>query len=104
MVNEVNTEPKSREDLPKSPYSKPLIGSTGKTGSWRTFDPVIDYDACNRCRTCWMYCPEATIDLDDDGTPHIDYDYCKGCGICAQVCPKKCIEMVRTEERREATA
>jgi pyruvate ferredoxin oxidoreductase delta subunit len=95
LVNEVNTEPKTRDEMPITPYSKPVVGSMGKTGSWRTFDPVIDYDKCNRCRTCWLYCPEAVISLDDDDTPHIDLVYCKGCGICAQVCPKECIEMVR---------
>ena len=100
LVNEVNTEPKSRKDMPKTSYSKPMIGATGETGSWRTFDPVVDYDECNRCRICWLHCPEAVISVDEDGTPHTDYDYCKGCGICAQVCPKKCIEMVRTDERK----
>lgn len=103
LVNEVNTEPKSRKDMPKTSYSKPTIGATGETGSWRTFDPVVNYDECNRCRTCWLHCPEAVISLDEDGTPHTDYDYCKGCGICAAVCPKQCIEMVRTDERKRRT-
>ncbi len=87
--------------MPKTSYSMPVVGSTGKTGSWRTFDPVIDYDSCIKCRTCWLYCPEASIDIDEEGYPRIDLDYCKGCGICAQVCPKKCIEMVRGEVARE---
>jgi pyruvate ferredoxin oxidoreductase delta subunit len=101
LVNEVRTEPKTRSDMPKTSYSKPMVGSTGMTGSWRTFDPVIDHSKCSKCRTCWLHCPEATITVDEDGTPHIDLDFCKGCGICAQVCPKKCIEMVRTGGKRE---
>lgn len=101
LVNEVDTEPEGLKDMPKTSYSKPCVGATGKTGTWRTFDPVIDYDECNRCRTCWLHCPEASISVDEDGTPRVDYDYCKGCGICADVCPKKCIEMVRTTERRK---
>lgn len=102
MVNKVNIEPNTKEDMPKTSYSQPIPGSHGKTGSWRIFEPNINYDECNRCRTCWLHCPEATISVDEDGTPHVDYDYCKGCGICAQVCPKKCIEMVRAGERQEA--
>ncbi len=105
VVNEVNTDPKGRADMPKTSYSKPGIGATGKTGSWRTFEPKIDYDSCNKCRTCWLHCPEAVISLNDDGSPIIDYDYCKGCGICAEVCPPKCIEMVRAgEAQKEAKA
>jgi pyruvate ferredoxin oxidoreductase delta subunit len=96
VVNEVNVEPESIDDMPKTSYSKPSIGSMGKTGSWRTFNPVINYEECNKCRTCWLYCPEAVIDIDDEDFPRIDLEYCKGCGICAQVCPKECIEMVRT--------
>jgi pyruvate ferredoxin oxidoreductase delta subunit len=102
LVNEVDTNPETRADMPKTPYSEPCEGSMGKTGSWRTFDPVIDYDECIKCRTCWLYCPEACITLDEDGTPHIDLEYCKGCGICAQVCPKDCIEMERKMELEEA--
>ena len=97
-MNEVNTEPTGKKDMPKTSYSKPFIGSTGKTGSWRTFDPIVNYDECNRCRTCWLHCPEAVISIDEDGYPVWDFDYCKGCGICAEVCPKKCIEMVRTTD------
>jgi hypothetical protein len=43
-VNEVNTEPKGKKDMPKTSYSKPTVGATGKAGSWRTFDPVVNYD------------------------------------------------------------
>lgn len=98
LVNEVNTEPTGKKDMPKTPYSKPTIGATGKTGSWRTFDPVVNREECNKCRTCWLHCPEAVISIDEEGFPVWDFDYCKGCGICAEVCPKKCIEMVRTSD------
>lgn len=98
MVNEVDTDPKCRADMPKTSYSKPTIGATGETGSWRTFSPKIDYDRCNKCRTCWMHCPEAVIWIDDQDFPRIDYSFCKGCGICAQVCPPHAIEMVRVSE------
>lgn len=27
-----------------------------KTGSWRTFKPVIDKSKCNDCLICWIYC------------------------------------------------
>ena len=101
LVNEVNTDPKGIKDLPKTAYSKPSIGATGKTGDWRTFDPVVNYDECNKCRTCWLHCPEAVISIGEDDFPVWDFDYCKGCGICAEVCPKKCIEMVLTTERRK---
>ena len=102
MVNEVNTEPKKRADMPKTSYSKPMVGATGETGSWRTFSPRIDYGRCNKCRTCWLHCPEAVISIDDEGFPRIDLDYCKGCGTCAQVCPPECIEMIREGQEEAA--
>jgi pyruvate ferredoxin oxidoreductase delta subunit len=75
------------------------------TGTWRTQRPVIDQDACIRCRICWMYCPEpAILELRKpyvtksgrkyEVTYEIDYDHCKGCGVCAHECPVKAIKMV----------
>ncbi len=96
LINEVNPHPETIEDLPEAPISMPKIGSTGKTGNWRTFIPIIDYDNCINCKLCWLYCPEGSIFIrESDDFPEIDYDYCKGCGVCAQVCPKKCIDMKR---------
>ena len=60
-----------------------------KTGSWRTFKPVLDKEKCIDCENCVLFCPEGCINKDYE----IDYDYCKGCGICANVCPVKCIKM-----------
>lgn len=71
--------------------SRPVKASSGKTGSWRTFRPVIDREVCNACGLCILYCPDAAISEDLE----IDLDFCKGCGICANECPKKAIEMVR---------
>jgi len=82
-----------------------------KTGSWRTFRPVIDYTKCIRCYICWKFCPEPAIYF-VDGDKHeapsdaikkmdaveIDYDYCKGCGICANECPRNAIDMVLEEK------
>ena len=73
--------------------STPQEGACGKTGTWRTFFPIIDREACNSCGMCAMYCPDAVIDEENN----IDLMYCKGCGICANECPKNAIEMVREE-------
>jgi pyruvate ferredoxin oxidoreductase delta subunit len=82
---------KAKGSMPVTPMSKPQAGAAGKTGTWRTFKPVLDAESCKKCGNCVLYCPEACIDRDLD----IDYDYCKGCGICANECPSKSIKMVR---------
>ncbi len=74
--------------------SVPVVGSVGKTGSWRVFMPVKDESRCNKCLICWIYCPEACISKDIE----IDLDYCKGCGICAVECPRRAITMVKEEK------
>jgi 2-oxoacid:acceptor oxidoreductase delta subunit (pyruvate/2-ketoisovalerate family) len=89
---------KSIDDLPPVPLSLPNYGSLGATGDWRTFRPVIDKEKCNKCYICWMYCPEAVIDVDEEGFPVIDYDYCKGCLICVTECPKQAIAQIREKE------
>ncbi|MDI6639651.1 MAG: 4Fe-4S binding protein [Methanocellales archaeon] len=74
-------------------------GSTriNKTGSWRTFKPIIDVEACVGCGMCSMFCPEGVVyEVEDKYT--IDYDYCKGCGVCAHECPSGAIEMVIEEK------
>jgi len=90
--------PKKRKELPLTPLSLPTVGSMGKTGSWRTFCPEINYSKCTRCTLCWVFCPDAAITRGEDDSPKIDYDYCKGCGICANECPTKAITMKREEE------
>lgn len=81
------------KDYPHTPLSKPKIGSIGITGRWRYLKPVIDQGKCNNCMLCWLYCPEGTIGLGDDGHVEVDYTYCKGCGICALECARKAITM-----------
>ena len=80
--------------------SSPTINATGnaplrKTGNWRTFKPVWNYDICTKCMICFVRCPEGCIAVNDDGFPRTDYDNCKGCMICAEECPFKAIERVR---------
>lgn len=94
----MNAVPKTRKEMPLTPISYPTVGSMGKTGSWRTFRPEVDYSKCTRCTLCWIYCPDAAIARQKDDSPKIDYDYCKGCGICANECPAKAIVMKREEE------
>ncbi|MEX2683973.1 MAG: 4Fe-4S binding protein [Candidatus Sigynarchaeota archaeon] len=76
----------------------PAEGEGGKTGTWRTFKPVIDVSKCilmksekARCHNCWLYCPEAMVTR--TRPPTIILEYCKGCGICAVECPHKAITM-----------
>ena len=78
----------------KAPLSTPQPGSIGYTGTWWTMKPIVNKDKCTGCQLCWLYCPEDTIIVLDDGKVDIDYDYCKGCGICSSVCPFKAINMI----------
>jgi pyruvate ferredoxin oxidoreductase gamma subunit len=86
-------------------YVDPCVGSPSvyesgntilkKTGNWRLFKPVIDYDRCSRCRACFVHCPHSCISLDESGYPQIDYENCKGCFTCMDECPKKVISKER---------
>jgi len=68
-----------------------------KTGSWRVFKPIYDYEICTDCGICQSLCPEACIDLvKEQYVP--DYAFCKGCGICANDCPVDAITMVLEEK------
>ena len=64
-----------------------------KTGSWRTFKPVVDKEKCINCLQCWIYCPDSSIKVEDGKMVGFDYEHCKGCAICANICPVKCIKM-----------
>jgi pyruvate ferredoxin oxidoreductase delta subunit len=75
--------------------SYPTKGAMGRTGTWRVFKPILDKKKCVNCLRCWIYCPEATVIRNKDGSVEIDYEYCKGCGICADVCNVKAIVMER---------
>jgi len=88
----------SWRDLTPIPISKPSKASMGITGEWRVFRPVYDRETCNRCLSCWMFCPESAMSVDEDGYPVIDYTYCKGCGVCVSVCPRKSMRLVREKE------
>jgi pyruvate ferredoxin oxidoreductase gamma subunit len=94
------------QDMPLSLATKPTKTNAGlvgpgssvenKTGSWRTFTPKFDEEACNNCLLCWFYCPDSAVErLESPRKVGFIMDYCKGCGICAEVCPKDAIEMVR---------
>ena len=71
-----------------------------KTGDWRAVRPIWDEEKCISCLACWIYCPEASIIVEDGKMTGIDYDYCKGCGICAQVCPSKVHAIDMEKERK----
>jgi pyruvate ferredoxin oxidoreductase gamma subunit len=93
-------------DVPFEPalISSPAINTTGntplrKTGNWRVFKPLWNYEACTKCMTCVAMCPDGCIAVNEDGFPYTDYANCKGCMICVEECPVKAIEKVREVQR-----
>lgn len=64
------------------------------TGGWRILRPVINKEKCTKCKTCWISCPDAAIQIMDDGYMKINLKYCKGCGLCTAVCPVGAIARV----------
>lgn len=78
--------------------AKPNTSLTNKTGSWRTYRPVTNYNICVGCSLCAKICPEGCIEMKEMAPgsklkPITKYNYCKGCGLCAQECPVKAIKM-----------
>jgi pyruvate ferredoxin oxidoreductase delta subunit len=88
-------------ELPPGDY---LAAGTAKeffTGDWREERPILDLEKCVSCLTCWIYCPDTAVLVEDGKVKGIDYHYCKGCGICAEECPPKikAIKMVKEEKK-----
>ncbi|MGC8631047.1 MAG: 4Fe-4S binding protein [Thermoprotei archaeon] len=71
-----------------------------KTGSWRTYRPIIDQNKCIDCRICLLVCPDSVITKKDvqvgkhNYEYDIDYDFCKGCLVCENECPAKAISHI----------
>ena len=86
-------------------YADPCVGTPSvyamgntidkKTGNWRLYKPVIDYEECSMCRACFVHCPHSCIYIDESGYPQIDYENCKGCFACMDECPKCAISRER---------
>jgi pyruvate ferredoxin oxidoreductase delta subunit len=64
-----------------------------KTGEWRAQRPEVDKEKCTNCLTCWIYCPDNSIKVENEKMVGFKYSHCKGCGICANQCPAKAITM-----------
>lgn len=65
-----------------------------ETGSWRALCPVINLEQCTHCMLCWLFCPDASIQVQNAKVTGINLRYCKGCGICEVECPRQAITMV----------
>ncbi len=73
---------------------KPGSTKNLKTGSWRTFRPIVDREKCTGCGMCEKFCPDNAIKV-VDGKAVIDYKHCKGCLICMKECPANAIKKDR---------
>ena len=62
-----------------------------------TLIPIWDKEMCVRCGLCYIFCPDAAINREEDGYYGANLDYCKGCGICHQECWFGAIGMTEEE-------
>ena len=87
------TDKRSR-DLPTGAMiTEPGNAVKYETGSWRSKRPEVDKEKCTNCLTCWIFCPDNSIIVEEGKMKGFKYSHCKGCGICAVQCPAKCIIM-----------
>jgi 2-oxoacid:acceptor oxidoreductase delta subunit (pyruvate/2-ketoisovalerate family) len=85
----------THRDLPSVPVTDRTTEDM-PTGTWRTFRPVITVEKCTRCYSCWKFCPDLSIVVQQEGDyPYVDLLHCKGCGICANECRRGAIVMER---------
>ncbi len=86
---------KNAREIEEGTVLKEGTSKKNKTGNWKTFEPVVDFDKCIHCMKCVMYCPDICIFQKNGKRGKNDLSMCKGCGICAQVCPANAIKMVK---------
>jgi 2-oxoglutarate ferredoxin oxidoreductase subunit delta len=54
----------------------------------------IDREWCKGCGICVAFCPEESLDLDNEGKARWAYpDKCSRCGLCELRCPDLAIEV-----------
>ena len=75
-----------------------------ETGGWRSERPILHKEKCIDCMTCWVYCPDLAIMVEDGRMLGHDLKHCKGCGICSRECPTNAITMITEAEAKEEEA
>ena len=75
----------------------PAGSKANRTGSWRSYRPILSPKTCTGCGLCMTFCPDSCV-FPEGESYCIDYTYCKGCGICAEECPSGAIEMIVEEK------
>lgn len=95
MENNMKNEEKkpTAAELPAGGIVEAGTAAQFKTGPWRSIKPVWSKEKCKACMICWIYCPDASIQVADGKVTGIDYDHCKGCGICSKECKFGAITM-----------
>ena len=86
-------------DIPIGTYG-PAMQLTETLEGWRNVKPIINNDICNKCKWCYLVCPEGVV-FSEDNNMKIDYRFCKGCGICAKECKKTAIVMEKEDSANE---
>lgn len=72
-----------------------------RTGDWRSMKPIYNKDRCVQCGVCYTFCPDAAVNIKDDGFIEINEFYCKGCGICSKECVTGAFTMVPMGEDKK---
>lgn len=54
---------------------------------------VIDHSKCQKCGTCFDYCPYYAIEIAEQ--IKVFEHLCKNCGSCIQMCPSRAISRVK---------
>lgn len=82
--------------LPATVFYKMMPSGMVKfVASLMRFKPVIDEQACARCKLCKLTCPVSAIDIEEDFCS-INYKKCIKCMCCQEVCPYKAIGIKRS--------
>jgi electron transport complex protein RnfB len=76
------------------------------------YQPVIDYESCNKCRSCVRICPFKALTMHFPHKPDssdeklmFNSESCMGCGLCASACPNDAIKLGKVrDEIPEKTA
>lgn len=64
-----------------------------RTGAWKPWFPVIDYERCTNCMQCLTFCLFEVYGVDEAQKIRVQHpDHCKtDCPACSRVCPEAAI-------------